>query len=90
MLEETGVTNESKRLTPSHWQLSHMPLPRFESGLWCKTASSQCQCLRPHSHQGAPWDVLCSTGMRGLKRDAGKCTCSVAAALADVGETWLT
>ena len=28
--EETGVPAEKHRLTPSHWQLSHMPRPRFE------------------------------------------------------------
>ena len=27
VVEETGVPGENNRLTPSHWQLSHMPSP---------------------------------------------------------------
>ena len=34
MVEETGVPGEIHRLTPSHWQLSHMPalVPNLASG----------------------------------------------------------
>ena len=31
---ETGVPSKKHRLTPSHWQLSHMPLPGLEATQW--------------------------------------------------------
>ena len=39
---------------PSHWQLSHTPLPGFEPRQWWETTSSQWQRLGPHSPQGRP------------------------------------
>ena len=34
VVEETGVPGENHRLTPRHWQLSHMPRPGFEPWQW--------------------------------------------------------
>ena len=31
VVEETGIPGKNQHLTPSHWQLSHMPWPGFES-----------------------------------------------------------
>ena len=35
---EAGVPAENHRLTPSHWQLSHLPRPRFGPRQWWETA----------------------------------------------------
>ena len=47
-MEETKVPGENHRLTPSHWQLSHMPRPGFVLMQWWETACSQWRRLRPH------------------------------------------
>ena len=53
-VEETGGPGEIHHLTPSHWKHSQIPKTGFKPGQWWETASSQWQCLRPHSHQGRP------------------------------------
>ena len=49
-----GVPGKNHRISPSHWQLSHTPHPRFEPRQWWETASSLWRRLRPHRHQGRP------------------------------------
>ena len=53
-VEGTGGPGEIHHLTPSHWKHSQIPKMEFTPGQWWETASSQWQCLRPHSHQGRP------------------------------------
>ena len=40
-VEETGLPGKDHRLTPSHWQPSHNPMPVFEPRQWRETACSQ-------------------------------------------------
>ena len=48
---ESGVPSENQRLTPSHWQLSHMPRSGFETMQWLEIACSQWHGLGPDGHQ---------------------------------------
>ena len=48
VVEETRVPGENHRLTPSHWQLSHMPRPGFEPRQWWEIACSQWQTALLH------------------------------------------
>ena len=57
-MEETRVPGEKHRLTPSHWQLSHMSRPEFEPRQWWKIACSQWRRLRPRGHQSGPKSIL--------------------------------
>ena len=40
LVDEIGLSGESRHLAPSHWEASHMPRVGFEPGEWLETLAT--------------------------------------------------